>query len=144
MACVQKESLGVCWRLIYAIFFITWGLIITILNVISLVVLCRRSMRSQKSNHFLTSLVVSDVIMGIGMCPFVAIIFFVSAVSIADHCIVFESMIFGGYCLLYGSSLSSLLAITYDRYLLIHPSTYQTRMTRLKARIIVVLGWGML
>ena len=77
--------------------------------------------------------------MGVGMCPFVAIIFLLFP---TDYGTVLESTVIGGYCLLYGGSLSSLVAITYDRYLLIHPPTYHSRMTRRKARIIIALGWG--
>ena len=115
----------------------TCGLIVTILNVISLAVLCRRSMRSQKSNYFLTSLVVSDVIMGVGMCPLLGISCLLSP---ADYCLILTVLIMG-FCLLYGSSVSSLAAIAYDRYLLIDPPTYHSRMTRRKTRIILALSW---
>ena len=138
MSCVPYESLGI-WRLIYGVFFITCGLITTILNVISLAVLCQRAMRSRKSNYFLTSLVVSDVIMGTGMCPFVGIVCLMFPI---DYCSIFESMILAGFCLLYGSSVSSLVAIAYDRYLLIDPPTYHSRMTRCKSRIIIAVSWS--
>ena len=137
MTCLPIERIGLSWRLIYAIIFITCGLIITILNVILLVVLCRRSMRSQKSNYFLTSLVVSDVIMGVGMCPLLGISCLLSP---ADYCLILTVLIMG-FCLLYGSSVSSLAAIAYDRYLLIDPPTYHSRMTRRKTRIILALIW---
>ena len=138
MSCVPYESLGI-WRLIYGVFFITCGLITTILNVISLAVLCQRAMRSRKSNYFLTSLIVSDVIMGTGMCPFVGIVCLMFPI---DYCSIFESMILAGFCLLYGSSVSSLVAIAYDRYLLIDPPTYHSRMTRCKSRIIIAVSWS--
>ena len=135
MTCSLIERLGFSWRLVYGIFFITCGLSVTILNVISLVILCRRSMRSQKSNYFLTSLVVSDVIMGVRMCLFVTL---ACLIYPTDYCNIREIMIMG-FCLLYGSSVSSLAAIAYDRYLLIDPPTYHSRMTRRKTRTVC---WG--
>ena len=138
MTCSLIERLGFSWRLVYGIFFITCGLSVTILNVISLVILCRHSMRSQKSNYFLTSLVVSDVIMGVGMCPLLGISCLLSPV---DYCIILKVLIMG-FCLLYGSSVSSLAAIAYDRYLLIDPPTYHSRMTRRKTRTIIAVCWG--
>ena len=138
MTCIPIERVGLSWRLLYGIFFITCGLSVTILNVISLAVLCRRSMRSQKSNYFLTSLVVSDVIMGVGMCPLLGISCLLSP---ADYCLILTVLIMG-FCLLYGSSVSSLAAIAYDRYLLIDPPTYHPRMTRRKTRTIIAVCWG--
>ena len=137
MACKSNEKLGV-WRLIYGVFFITCGLIITILNVTTLVVLCRRIMRSFKSYHFLTSLALSDLIMGVLLCPFLAGSCFVSPLV---YCMVIKIMSMVFY-LVIGSSVSSLAGIAYDRYLLIDPPTYHDQMTRGKVRLILAMSWG--
>ena len=60
--------------------------------------------------------------------------------SPVDYCLILTVLIMG-FCLLYGSSVSSLAAIAYDRYLLIDPPTYHSRMTRRKTRIILAVCW---
>ena len=136
--CVSKGWLLQDWRSFYAIYLVACAVITTILNGTSLAILCKRSMRSHESNNFVTSLAVSDTIVGLVLCPLIAM----SCLTKNEEYYCTQLTISGVlFCIIVGSSASSLAAIAYDRYLIVSPNDYHSKMTLNKSRLILFLCW---
>ena len=127
------------FRYVYAILFFTCSLVIIILNVTSLVVLFKPSMRSLIHTYFVTSLAISDAIVGFIVCPFVALLYFVPPYYSCMSLSILMVML----CAIIGSSASSLAAIAYDRFLMLNPTHYHNRMTPRVVKSILGVSWGL-
>lgn len=138
--CTQGVSFAVVeeFRYFYIVLFLTCSIVIIILNVTSLIILFKPSMRSNKSNHFVMSLAISDLLVGTLACPFMAISFIVSEYGDCDLIRINMIILY----LMSESSLSSLAAIAYDRFLMTNPTNYHNRMTSRVVKIILTVLWS--
>ena len=126
----SNESLGQT-RFLYVSVFIAFCLIITPLNCVTLAVLFKPLMRSVKSNHFLISLAVSDVTVGVLLCPMIPQSTWMPLYS---NTILFSLLVL--------PHTTYLQLIAYDCFLMTNPNTHHNKMTSRKVKLIPLAAWG--
>ena len=123
-------------RYIYAALFATCAIVTLSGNLISILVFCKQTMRSN-SNRFLTSLAVSDLLVG-GIC-----------VHLCLHHIITEMFAnpntgkreYIAMSICANSSMLTLACIAYDRYCKLFPESYDLRISDLKTKWMIALSW---
>ena len=123
-------------RCVYASFLAIFGLASISGNIISIVAFCERTMRS-KSNHFLISLAVSDLLVG-GMCILSTCHLMIDQLFFTKDFIII-SFILISFCTT--SSTISLAWISYDRFCKLDPQTYDDKISDLKSKLVIVSAW---
>ena len=123
---------------IYSLFFIVGGIIAIIANAIVLRILCFPEYRS-RSNRILTSLAISDFLVGLVVFPLTS--FQILNHASLNNCSVdFTRAYFS--LLLQGSSCLSLAVISYDRYILMTKiQIYHRRYMKRTIIILIFLAW---
>ena len=124
---------------IYSIFFIIGGIMALFANLIVLRILWIPDYRSSRSNKILTSLALSDFLVGLVVFPLTAVQI-LSHESLNNCNIDFTRVYFS--LLLEGSSCLSLAVISYDRYILMTKMRiYHKRYVRRAMVIFIFLAW---
>lgn len=122
---------------IYAIMFIFVGLLATAGNILALVILLQPQ-RRLKSNKILVSLVLSDTLVGIVLCPLTT--YKLIETKTLQNC-KFEHAGFYLSVLLIGTSSINVSLIAFDRYILLtRLRQTDTRTTRSKS-LLILISW---
>ena len=132
--------LDVNWtvRYVVAVLLITCGVLAVLGNVISLVILNKPTMRT-KHNRILSSLAVSDTLVGCCLCPLIS----AQLLSITVHrnCIVELVKNMFGPCMV-GTSALNIGLLAYDRYVKITSlKNYSLKMTNRKLFLLILAVW---
>ena len=124
---------------IYSLFFIVGGVIAIIANASVLRILWFREYRNSRSNRILTSLAISDFLVGLVVFPLTS--FQILNHASLNNCdIDFTRSYFS--LLLQGSSCLSLAVISYDRYILMTKiQIYHRRYVKRTIIVLVFLAW---
>ena len=139
MACQTRMSLlHPPLTYVFGVVFIIISLIATIANSVVLVILWMPK-RISTSHKVLTSLAVSDALLGLILSPITA--WQVIDTASLSNCTVDDIRAYFTV-LLVGSSVMTLGVIVYDRYILLTKLTnYNTYMTKKKALILLSIAW---
>ncbi|XP_066926388.1 high-affinity lysophosphatidic acid receptor-like [Clytia hemisphaerica] len=125
-------------RYVFGSSFILCALLAAIGNTISLVILNKPSMRT-KSNRFLTSLAVSDSLVGFLLCPLTAIQLIIP--DLLTNCYAEILRVFLSTSLV-GISAIMVALVAYDRYLMLSDlSKYYKKMSNFKSKIYILFAW---
>ena len=124
-------------RCIYASLFSLSGLLSSFGNIISIIVLRKPAMHCI-SNRFLTSLAISDCLVGLIFCPFAAVTLIMDGL-LADKRLQFYKFIMLFFFIL--TSIGSLGLIAYDRYKKLDPTTYRIKISDKRSKIMIAITW---
>ena len=125
-------------RYVFGSSFILCALLAAIGNTISLVILNKPSMRT-KSNRFLTSLAVSDNLVGFLLCPLTSATLLEG--RFLTRCDLESAKVFISV-MLCGTSASTVALVAYDRYVLLSSlQNYPVKMSDRKVRVLILLSW---
>lgn len=137
MACQTYLSLiGEPWRYLVLCMSVIFGIIASLGNIIALLILCKSSMRSSKSNRIIISLVTSDLLVG---CAFLPVLTYqMSDESHLTDCTIENIRIAIGTSTI-GTSSMNVALIAIDRYFL--TTNYVNYIQkRSSTRIIILLN----
>jgi len=125
-------------RCVFGLAFVLCGLLAAVGNTLSSMVLVKPAMRT-KSIKFLSSLVISDNLVGYILCPLSAIQLFWS--QMLSNCYMELLRVFLSTALC-GVSAITVALIAYDRYIMLSSlSNYNALMNKRKMRGLILLAW---
>ena len=137
---ISFEYLSHEWRVVFGLVNTVTALVAFIGNLVSFVVISKTSYYRNLSTCFLGSLIISDLLVGILVAP-MHVALLVSE-SLRKNCAVTDAR---GYLLtlLVGVSVSSIVLISYDRYLhMTKLQNYHQFMRKSKAVALITVAWA--
>lgn len=127
------------WTYIVLMIFAILAILASIGNTIALVILCKPSMRSSKSNRMVMSMVLSDLLVGYVLLPFC--IYQISGESRVQDCTIETIRIYISVSTL-GTSSMNVGLIAIDRYLLtVNLTNYRQQRSNKKLTCLIFVTW---
>lgn len=129
------------WKYLVITFFVILALMTSLANVIALIILCKPSMRSSKSNRIVISLVMSDLLAG---CAFLPVLAYQMSSEVYLRDCTFENIRIGISTLTIGTSSMNVALTAIDRYFLTtRYASYVRNRGKIKIIILLICVWLM-